>query len=99
MTHFDSFMAFIRDKFEILLVAGLFTLVFMFYVTNVVPERSDALRELWQGLLYAFLALLGVRPRPQPAIGTATTESGDIVQQTGAAEPSTGKTQNEKPKD
>jgi hypothetical protein len=84
---------FIREKFEILLVAGLFTLVFMFYVTNVVPERSDALRELWQGLLYAFLALLGVRPRAT-AIGTASTESGDIITQPPPADPA-----KEKPKD
>lgn len=100
MTISESLIAFAKEKFELLLVAAIFMFVFTAYIGTVDPDRAVALKELWQGLLYAFLALLGVRPRPgspadRAAVGSASTESGDII-----VEPSKpdgkGKTQNEK---
>lgn len=92
MTNFEIAFQFFRQKFDLLLVAGLFTFVFCIYVydTNPDPSRAEKLYTLWNGLLYAFLALLGVRGATAAAniradnvsadtIQSATTQSGDII--------------------
>lgn len=91
---------FIRDKFDPMIAAGLFVFVFLVWIYGPVPESlSDKVFNLAQGLLYAFLALLGVRPRTGPAIQAdniekASTDSGDILQ-TGAADPPKGQKYND----
>ena len=94
MKKLDFALTLLKEKFDVLLVAGLFTTVFLFYVLNTFPDREAALHELWQGLLFALLALLGLRPRP-PAVGSASTESGDVLIQPTPADPATKEKQNE----
>lgn len=78
-------LQFLRDKFDILLIAALFVFVFLTWIGGP-PDRAGDVKELAQGLLYALLALLGIRPRSgPPAIDTATTESGDIITNVPAA--------------
>ncbi len=91
----DLFLLF-RENFQVMLVAGLFTLVFLTYVGTMDPDRAAAMRELWQGLLYAFLALLGLRPKGT-AVGSASTTTGDVVvqQQPPPADPAKEKLRNE----
>lgn len=115
MTPFETAFQFFKQKFDLLLVAGLFTFVFCIYVwdANPDPARADKLYNLWNGLLYAFLALLGVRGATAAAnniradnvsadtIQTASTQSGDIVspKKTTPADPAKDEKENEIPTD
>lgn len=71
-----------RDKFDIILVGFIFLSIFVVWVwSGFNPEVKDFLI----GIFSAFLALLGVRPRPNQQtdieaanIETANTETGDI---------------------
>lgn len=79
---------FFREKFDVLLIAFLFLVSFAMLKANAIPELQVTLKEITQAFMYALLALVGARIRTgnAPAIGAATTESGDIIQ-TGPAEP------------
>lgn len=70
---------FLRDKFDVLLVSFLFMTTFAVFVANPVPDLSIWLKDICQAFLYALLALVGVRVRFPSAVGTATTETGDVV--------------------
>lgn len=74
-------MTFFREQFQILLIAVLFVTAFLFYYFNQDPAKSADLKDVTQGLLYALLAVFGLRPRPgSPAdrMPSASTETGDI---------------------
>lgn len=97
-----NFLQFGREKFDVILVAALFIVVFLFYYYNAAPDRNGDLKEFAQGLLFAMLALLGVRPRSTgpttiqaETIETASTQTGDIVGSSNAPGETGRKKQNE----
>lgn len=77
---------FLRDYFFVLLLTGLFVLTYLFWVFNTNPEMAAGLKEINNGVFYALLALLGIRPLARPVvpaihadnIESASTQSGDI---------------------
>jgi hypothetical protein len=77
-------MNFLKDKFEILVVTALLIMIFLMWVQS--DYRGD-IKEFLIAVFGAWLALLKVSTRPLSAIGTASTESGDIITQPPAAEP------------
>lgn len=81
-----TLITYLREKFDPVVVGLLFLICFLVWIFGPIPpERSDNVFNIVQGLLYGFLAMLGVRPRAQgPAIQatnieTASTETGDIA--------------------
>lgn len=68
--------SFLREKFDVLLVTALFIGVLTAYIVFRESEPAGYLKDVANGLLYALLALLGIRRGS--AVGTASTESGDV---------------------
>jgi hypothetical protein len=78
-------MQFVREKFDVILIAALFA---TFAIAWIALGFPDQMREIVGGLFIAFLTATGIRPRP-PAVQadtiradvveTAKTETGDIV--------------------
>lgn len=89
---------FLREKFDVLFIGALFLITFSAFILNPFPDITIWLKDICQAFLYALLALVGVRVRSAAAIGSASTESGDIITTPPPADPAKD-TQNETPKD
>lgn len=92
-------ISFFRQKFDVILAAALFLIVFTVMVTNRNPELASTLKDVTQAFIYALLTLIGVRgiQAAASAVGPATTESGDINIQPPPTESAKEKLQNEIP--
>lgn len=89
-------LPFIREKFDILLVAALFVFVFLFYVRYANTDAAAYLKDASQGLLYALLALVGVRARAGSQINAdIDTANIQTTDRPPAGNQTTGETENE----
>lgn len=71
---------FIREKFDVILIAALFLVSFICLITNRDPDLTAILTNVNQAFIYALLALVGVRSGIRAGLGPITGDNPIINQ-------------------